>query len=127
MCQFEYYPLSLSKVAAWELGDKNVHLIVMWSVPYNLAFYDAHFGFGVVHLSTKFTRDMLPYWYKRMYEGEPGTFKRGVAGEHLVFKHDDIFVLGSLGESVDDVIVWSVFKNNYSCTVVLHTIVRYFE
>jgi len=39
-----------SGVVAWEIGEKKLHLIVMWSVPYNLAFYDAHFGFGVVPL-----------------------------------------------------------------------------
>jgi hypothetical protein len=66
-----------SGVIAWELGRKNIHLIVMWSVPYNLNFYNAHFGFGMVRLSTKFTRDMLPYWYRRMYEGDkaPSTFR----------------------------------------------------
>ena len=32
-----------------------------------------------------------------MYEGEQqGTFKRGRAGDHLVFKHKDVFILGSL-------------------------------
>lgn len=85
-----------SGVIAWELGQKNIHLIVMWSIPYNLNFYNSHFGFGMVHLSTKFTRDMLPYWYRRMYEGDPGTFKRGRAGEDLVFKHQDVFILGHL-------------------------------
>ena len=86
-----------SGVIAWELGDKNIHFIAMWSIPYNLNFYNAYFGFGMVHLNTKFTQDMLPYWYRRMYEGDPaGTFKRGVAGESLVFKHHDVFVLGHL-------------------------------
>lgn len=42
-----------SGVIAWELGDKNIHLIVMWSIPYNLGFFNAYFGFGMVHLSTK--------------------------------------------------------------------------
>ena len=51
---------------------------------------------GMVHLSTKFTRDMLPYWYKRMYDGEPGTFKRGQAGQSIVYKHQDVFILGHL-------------------------------
>ena len=85
-----------SGVVAWELGDKNIHLILMWSVPYNLNFFNAHFGFGMVHLSTKFTRDMLPYWYRRMYEGDPGSFKRGMAGQSLVYKHHDVFILGHL-------------------------------
>ena len=43
---------------------------------------------------------MLPYWYRRMYEGDPsGTFKTGQAGESLVFKHHDVFILGHLEES----------------------------
>eukprot|EP00094_Tigriopus_californicus_P012301 TCALIF_11890-PA protein Name:"Similar to Conoporin-Cn1 (Conus consors)" AED:0.18 eAED:0.19 QI:0/0/0/0.66/1/1/3/0/211 len=85
-----------SGVIAWELGEKNIHLILMWSVPYNLNFFNAHFGFGMVHLTTKFTRDMLPYWYRRMYEGDPGSYKRGEAGTSLVYKHHDVFILGHL-------------------------------
>ena len=67
-----------------------------WSIPYNLVFYDSYFAIGMVHLSTKFTRDMLPYWYKRMYDGDPGTFKRGRAGHSIVYKHQDVFILGHL-------------------------------
>ena len=39
-------------------------------------YHSAYFGFGMVRLSTKFTRDMLPYWYRRMYDGDdaPATF-----------------------------------------------------
>ena len=85
-----------SGTLAWELGHKNIHFIVMWSIPYNLVFYDAYFAIGMVHLSTKFTRDMLPYWYKRMYDGDPGTFKRGRAGQSIVYKHQDVFILGQL-------------------------------
>ena len=39
---------------------------------------------------------MLPYWYKRMYDGDPGTFKRGRAGQSIVYKHQDVFILGHL-------------------------------
>jgi len=85
-----------SGTIAWELGHKNIHFIVMWSIPYNLVFYDAYFAIGMVHLSTKFTKDMLPYWYKRMYDGDPGTFKRGRAGQSIVYKHQDVFILGHL-------------------------------
>ena len=67
-----------SGTIAWELGHKNIHFIVMWSIPYNLVFYDAYFAIGMVHLSTKFTRDMLPYWYKRMYDGDPGKKSGGL-------------------------------------------------
>jgi len=38
----------------------------------------------------------LPYWYKRMYDGDPGTFKRGRAGQSIVYKHQDVFILGQL-------------------------------
>ena len=72
-----------SGTIAWELGHKNIHFIVMWSIPYNLVFYDAYFAIGMVHLSTKFTRDMLPYWYKRMYDGDPGK-KSGKSIENQV-------------------------------------------
>ena len=80
-------------------GTKNIHFIAMWSIPYNMHFYNSHFGLGMVHLSTKFTRDMLPYWYKRIYEGGPGSYKRGKAGKSVVFKHKDVFILGHLQAS----------------------------
>ena len=76
-----------SGTIAWELEEENVHLIVMWSIPYNLRIYNSYFGIGVVQLSTRyspsrltlitltmsrFTRDMLPYWYKQMIENKQG-------------------------------------------------------
>ena len=42
-----------SGTIAWELEEENVHLIVMWSVPYNLRIYNSYFGIGVVQLSTR--------------------------------------------------------------------------
>lgn len=31
-----------------------------------------------------------------MYDGDPGTFKRGRAGSSIVYKHQDVFILGQL-------------------------------
>ena len=90
-------------------GTKNIHFIAMWSIPYNMHFYNSHFGLGMVHLSTKFTRDMLPYWYKRIYEGGPGSYKRGKAGKSVVFKHKDVFILGHLQVS-------AVLSKSFFCT-----------
>ena len=42
-----------SGTIAWELQEENVHLIVMWSIPYNLRVYNSYFGIGVVQLSTR--------------------------------------------------------------------------
>jgi len=87
-----------SGTIAWELEEQNVHLIVMWSVPYNLNIYNSYFGIGVVQLTTRFTRDMLPYWYKQIIENKQGrSFQRGVGGGHLVYKHEDFFVIGEFG------------------------------
>merc|ERR1711884_190781 len=73
-----------SGTIAWELEEENVHLIVMWSIPYNLKIYNSYFAIGVVQLSTRFTRDMLPYWYKQMIENKQGrTFQRGKGGKNL--------------------------------------------
>ena len=36
-----------SGTIAWTLEDENIHLIVMWSVPYNLKIYNSYFGIGV--------------------------------------------------------------------------------
>ena len=84
-----------SGTIAWELEEENVHLIVMWSVPYNLKIYNSYFGLGVVQLSTRFTRDMLPYWYKQMIENSQGrTFQRGQPGDNLVYKHEKFFIIG---------------------------------
>ena len=87
-----------SGTIAWELEEQNVHLIIMWSVPYNLNIYNSYFGIGVVQLTTRFTRDMLPYWYKQIIENKQGrSFHRGVGGGHLVYKHEDFFVIGEFG------------------------------
>ena len=86
-----------SGTIAWELEGQNVHFIVMWSVPYNLNIYNSYFAIGVVRIRTKFTRDMLPFWYEKMLDkGLDRHFQRGKAGSHLVFRHTDIFILGSL-------------------------------
>ena len=42
-----------SGTVAWELEEQGVHLILMWSVPYNLNIYNSYFGVGVVQLTTK--------------------------------------------------------------------------
>ena len=31
-----------------------------------------------------------------MYDGEPGTFRRAPAGTSIVYKHQDVFILGHL-------------------------------
>ena len=39
--------------------------------------------------------DMLPYWYKQMITYREGKhFIRSEAGQDLVFKHKDLFVIG---------------------------------
>ena len=84
-----------SGTIAWELEDLDAHLIVMWSVPYNLNIYNSYFGIGVVQLKTRFSREMLPYWYNQMIEHKQGrTFQRGLGGDHLVYKHEQFFVIG---------------------------------
>ena len=109
-----------SGTIAWELEEENVHLIVMWSIPYNLRIYNSYFGIGVVQLSTRyspsrltlitltmsrFTRDMLPYWYKQMIENKQGrTFQRGKAGGVLLFKHERFFVIGNFGTGYHPII-----------------------
>ena len=91
----------------WNLVEKLFYLIsrVFWPLCSILASAGSSitpiklfcpFFIGMVHLSTKFTKDMLPYWYKRMYDGDPGTFKRGRAGQSIVYKHQDVFILGHL-------------------------------
>ena len=55
-----------SGTLSWELENTGVHIVIMWSVPYNLNIYNSYFGIGVVQLKTKFTPDMLTYWYDQM-------------------------------------------------------------
>ena len=39
--------------------------------------------------------DLLPYWYKQMITYREGKhFHRSEAGQDLVFKHKDLFVIG---------------------------------
>ena len=47
-------------------------------------------------LALRFSRDMLPYWYKQMIENQQGrTFQRGKGGENLIYKHEKFFVIGN--------------------------------
>merc|ERR1711915_672979 len=83
---------------AWELEEMGVHLILVWSLPYNLNFYNSYFGIAVAQLTSRFTKDMLPYWYRQIMESKKGrNFQRGLAGGHLLYKHSDFFVIGNLG------------------------------
>jgi len=102
-----------SGTLAWELEEQGMHLIIMWSVPYNLNIYNSYFGVGVVQLTTKFTQDMLPYWYNQMVGNELGrTFQRGTEGESVVFKHTDFFVIGQFGSGYHPVLNISVMPWN---------------
>ena len=47
-----------SGTLAWELEEQGMHLIIMWSVPYNLNIYNSYFGVGVVQLTTRFNQQM---------------------------------------------------------------------
>ena len=110
-----------SGTVAWELEDQNVHLIVMWSVPYNLNIYNSYFGIGVVQLTTRFTRDMLPYWYKQMIEHKQGrTFQRGVGGGHLVYKHEDFFAIGEFGTGYHPLLNIRYFTALFICYLYVH-------
>ena len=42
-----------SGTIAWTLEQESVHLIAMWSIPYNLRIYNSYFGIGVVQLRTR--------------------------------------------------------------------------
>ena len=46
-----------SGTLAWELEEQGMHLIIMWSVPYNLNIYNSYFAVGMVKLSSKFRQD----------------------------------------------------------------------
>ncbi|XP_023328862.1 tereporin-Ca1 [Eurytemora carolleeae] len=88
-----------SGVIAWELEDQNVHLIVMWSIPYNLGIYNSYLAIGVVKLTTTVSRDMLPYYYKEMIDHEQGrVFQRGKPGSNILFRHENFFVVANLEE-----------------------------
>ena len=89
---------------ALKLGTQSVHLIVMWSVPYNLNIYNSYFGIGVVNLDTTLSRDM-PYWYRQMIGYKRGRlFQRGCGGEDIVFKHEDMFVIAKFGQGYHPVL-----------------------
>ena len=67
----------------------------MWSIPYNLNIFNSYFGVGMAKLNSRFSSDLLPYWYKQMITFREGKhFHRSEAGQDLVFKHKDLFVIG---------------------------------
>ena len=50
----------------------------------------------LISTMARFTRDMLPYWYKQMIENKQGrAFQRGKGGKNLVYKHEKFFVIGN--------------------------------
>jgi len=98
-----------SGIIGWELEDQGVHLLLMWSIPYNLGIYNAYFGVGVVKLTTQFTQDMLPYWYGQMISNEQGrVFQREQPGQNIVFRHEKFFVIASLEEEYQPMLNVSV-------------------
>ena len=44
----------LSGTMAWRLGQHQAHLIVMWSIPYNLNIFNSYFAVGMASLSSRF-------------------------------------------------------------------------
>jgi len=97
-----------SGIIGWEL-DQNVHLLVMWSIPYNLGIFNAYMGIGVVRLTTRFTQDMLPYWYSEMIDQEQGrVFQRGSPGSNILFRHENFFVVANLEEGYQTMLNVSV-------------------
>ena len=67
----------------------------MWSIPYNLNIFNSYFAVGMAKLNSRFSSDLLPYWYKQMITFREGKhFHRSEAGQDLVFKHKDLFVIG---------------------------------
>ena len=49
--------LKLSGTMAWRLGGHQAHLIVMWSIPYNLNIFNSYFAVGMVKLNSKFRQE----------------------------------------------------------------------
>ena len=43
----------MSGTMAWRLGRHQAHLIVMWSIPYNLNIFNSYFAVGVASLSSR--------------------------------------------------------------------------
>ena len=87
-----------SGVIAWKLDDLDTHLLVMWSVPYNLNFYNSYFAIGIVKLEARSPSDLLPYWYKQLLNHKKGTnYIRGKGGEQIVMRHHDFFVVSEFG------------------------------
>ena len=114
-----------SGILAWELEAQRVHLLVAWSLPYNLNIYNSYFGVAVIQLTTHFTRSMLPYWYQKILANRKGrNFQRGFGGGHLVYKHSQFFVIGNLGTGyhptlnirwIQNINPWCYFS--FSCSV----------
>ena len=99
MNQPEHSFTGTSGILAWELEKQSVHLLIMWSVPYNLAIYIAYMGVGVVQLATHSTRDMLPYYYREMIKQEQGrVFQRAKAGANLLYRHEKFFIVANMEE-----------------------------
>ena len=101
-----------SGIIAWEVEKQDgIHLLIMWSVPYNLALFNSYMGVGVVQLATHSTQDMMPYYYGEMIKQDQGrVFQRGKAGANLLFRHEKFFVVANMEEGYQPLVnIRSVF------------------
>lgn len=77
---------------SWQIDGLKLRLIVMWSVPFNLAVHSSYLALGMVYNEGRFSSS--DYWFNQMYYGKHGPFKRIEAGQAMTFENDKIVVHG---------------------------------
>lgn len=77
---------------SWQIEGLKLRLIVMWSVPFNLAVHSSYLAVGMVFNEGRFSSS--DYWFNQMYYGTHGPFKRAEAGQAITFENDKVVVHG---------------------------------
>jgi len=77
---------------SWQVEGLKLRLIVMWSVPFNLAIHKSYLAIGMVYNEGRFSS--ADYWFNQMYYGTHGPFKRAEAGQAITFENDKVVVHG---------------------------------
>jgi len=77
---------------SWQVEGLKLRLIVMWSVPFNLAVHSSYLAIGMVYNEGRFSS--ADYWFNQMYYGTHGPFKRAEAGQAITFENDKVVVHG---------------------------------
>ena len=100
----------VSGSVVWVLGNSDVCITLMWSIPYNLKLFNSYFSVGVFPLeAANITSTFLAHWYTQMINYPRGTyFERKSAGQTVVVRHKNMFAVAKLGSGYKPILSMTI-------------------